>query len=273
MYASRRIVWHWNVLLVSGCVFALLTLGCTTTRVVHDGWGFMRQLADPSSEREKRGDRKPLSVAETGWAILIQTFRGPDRHDQAQDLMRRLLREAHIPDLWVKHEAGLTHVYRSRYETAAEASAQADLQHIRTVRLRGDQTFAHAHFVPLGPESRNTNDPLNLRQHTGLYTLQIGYYDDQFGPDFRQAAETASRNLRSDEIEAFFYHGRHRSLVTVGLFGEEAFVRAGPVRVYSPQVKALQKQFPYNLGNGRTLIEKEGGKKIGEQPSFLVRVP
>jgi hypothetical protein len=91
----------------------------------------------------------------------------------------------------------------------------------------------------------------------------------------------AAARLRADGDQAYFYHGPNRSLVTVGLFTEQDFgVEQQPapdggvlfIPTYGQRVRELQKKFSYNLGNGRTIIEKSGDKKLGEQPSFLVRV-
>ena len=119
------------------------------------------------------------------------------------------------------------------------------------------------------PEPRHEHD---LRNHPGAYTLQIGFYDEQFGDQFRQAAQEAAQVLRNDGHEAYFYHGPHRSMVTVGLFTENDFVQDGVQSVYGPRIRELQQKHPYNLGNGRTLIQKVAGENLGEQPSFIVRV-
>jgi hypothetical protein len=62
-------------------------------------------------------------------------------------------------------------------------------------------------------------------------------------------------------------------VVTVGLFDESDMTLRDGATAYSPRVKELQRRFPYNLVNGRTLVEKRSdGTKIRDQPSFLVRV-
>lgn len=128
------------------------------------------------------------------------------------------------------------------------------------------------------PTSNNPDDPTavsayDLRTHTGMYTLQIGFYDQDYGPDFRQAAEQAVSALRLQGEEAYYYHGPHRSMVTLGLFTDAHFVQRGPVSAYGPEIEAIQKKYPYNLANGRTLVQKIDGQDIGQQESFLVRVP
>lgn len=118
----------------------------------------------------------------------------------------------------------------------------------------------------------------NLARYPRAYSLQIMYYDPAFGPDFRKAAEEAVRVLREDGIEAYYYHGPHRSLVTVGLFSQEDFEQAPTpagflVEVPGPRIRQLQQQFPYSGANGRQLIQKFPDGSSEPLPSFLVRVP
>jgi len=81
------------------------------------------------------------------------------------------------------------------------------------------------------------------------------------------------RVLREDGHEAYYYHGPYRSIIAIGVFDyNQAFVRAGTVDTYAPQIRELQKTFPYNLSNGVTLKQKINGQDIGEQKSSLIRV-
>ena len=90
---------------------------------------------------------------------------------------------------------------------------------------------------------------------------------------FREYAEQAVRTLREEGHEAYYYHGPFRSIITIGVFTyDQAFVSAGNVDTYAPHIRDLQKVFPFNLGNGSTINQKENGKDIGEQKSSLIRV-
>ena len=122
---------------------------------------------------------------------------------------------------------------------------------------------------------------MDLKQHAGMYSLQIGFYDEAFGKEFRKAAEEMATILREDGVEAYYYHGPNISMVTVGLFDDSDLVKRevrmpnGLVSIqegYGPRIKVLQEQFPNNLGNGATVIDKIDGQNLGPQPSFLVRV-
>lgn len=120
-------------------------------------------------------------------------------------------------------------------------------------------------------------DALDLRSQVGrgAYTLQLGYYDNEFGNDFRQAAEKAARTLRNDGHKAFYYHGPNVSLVTIGVFGAESVStnpRTGGTE-YGPEVQALQKQFPHHMANGREVIRYMPNGTKTRETSMLVRIP
>ena len=119
-------------------------------------------------------------------------------------------------------------------------------------------------------------DSLDLNQphYHDMYSLQILVYDLDYGSKFREAAEQAARTLRNDGDESYYYHGPHRSMVLIGLFTyAKAFdSHPGGQDTYSQAVRQLQKKFPYNALNGRTIIEKVNGKSNTTQSSFLVRI-
>lgn len=257
-------------------ILATLLIGCTYERVVHDGWAGLRKLADSQQQGPSAGSDAPAQPgpSTTQWAIHVLSFKGPARRRHAQSLIDQLKKQANLPDLWMNDDADQVHVYRGRYDDPASTTAQNDLRQTRMVKLDGEPAYQNAQLVPLGPAAAMaTADPLDLRQHTGMYSLQIGYYDEAFGPEFRQAAEQAAKTLRGQGDPAFYCHGPTRSMVTIGLFTDADFGRDGAVWIYGPAIKALQEKYPYNLGNGRTLIQKVNGQQAGEQQSFLVRVP
>ena len=247
--------------------------GCTYRRVVKDGWAPLRELAD-----KKPGDANSRDTAaersETLWAVQLAAFTGPMRHGDAIAMIRALRERTDLSDLWVQEGGQVMYLYQGRFNSREDRSAQDALQAARSNDVGGSRPFAAAELVPVTMSQKDapTEDPLDLRRFRGMYTLQIGYYDDAFGPGFREAAVQAARALRDDGHEAYFYHGPHRSLITVGLFSDGDFVQRGVQRTYGPAIREVQETFPNNLGNGVTLVEKVDGRDIGNQPSFLVRV-
>ncbi|NJL31550.1 MAG: hypothetical protein HC898_07935 [Phycisphaerales bacterium] len=118
----------------------------------------------------------------------------------------------------------------------------------------------------------------DLAQFTGqpIYSLQIGFWDENYTRgDFREAAADYVQELRRKGIEAYLFHGRIRSLVTVNLFKDGDLVpQPDGTTLYGPRVLELQKQFPYNLSNGEPFkLAIFGKEQEHPQPSFLIHMP
>lgn len=252
--------------------------GCVETRVTYDHWGlFAKQYGDgPPSKGSKQN--RSRRAADEGWAILLESFEGSNRFRRANDLVRRLGLDQRIDGLWMQESGGgKANVYRGRYPNIADPRALADLDEVRNLSVDELKPYEDVEFVSLGGDGQGGNmNPLDLRAFTGYYTLQIGFYDSEFGSEFRDAAERAAKALRKDGEQAYFYHGVHRSMLTVGLFTDEDFERDGPVHVYGPRILTLQEKYPDNLANGRQLLvtARDGGVvEQRAQESSLVRVP
>ncbi len=258
--------------------------GCYEQRIKHDGWEtFRSQLgADPPGGAPQKADRtRDVSAdiaAKTGWAILIETFEGNTRYRKAGELIRKLTNRNAVTDLWLQENDGRTKVYRGRYDSLTDLEAQKALLQTRAIEDNGERPYENVELVSLGDGNRAVATSGDLRAYTGqgFYTLQIGFYDADFGPDFRDAAEQAATVIRNEGYRAFYYHGPNRSLVTVELFTDADFDQDGPVRVYGARMLALQDKYKFNLCNGNSILESfRDGKKTEkrEQPSFIVRVP
>lgn len=254
-----------------GLIVSAATLGCTYERVVVDHWAPLQNISDSSpAGSPARGASK---IEHAGWSILLERFEGKKHRDRADRYARRLAESHHIPDVWVFEREDKSHVMRGRYVEPTIDAAVRDLRQTRLLQIDGERVFRGADLISLiSGGGGEASGPLDLRQHVGSYTLQIGFYDSDFGPDFRKAAEKAAKALRDDGDEAFFYHGPNRSLVTVGIFTDDDFIFVGGVQDYGPRILEIQKKYPYNLGNGVTLIEKRNGVVLGEQPSAVVKV-
>lgn len=246
------------------------------TRVVHDGWGRLKAIAD------QPGQRSTGVAGQTGqiWAISLKHFTGPDRLADAEIWQQSLKDKARKIEFWINDRNGTASLYAGKFTDPGSEQAQKALDKVRSIQQGAVQPFATVSLVPVVGATPTYSDPYNLRAYPNMYSLQIGYYDAQFSGDRKKAAEQAVKTLRQDDVEAYYYHGPHRSLITVGVFAyEEAFTpqvdrlaKQATVDAYSAEIRKLQEKFPYNLGNGVTLIEKRGDEVVGEQPSCLVRV-
>lgn len=265
-------------------LFMVLGLaGCYEYRVKYDGWETFRNQvgADPAGgavKKDPSAGAQP-AAARGGWAILVETFDGASRYRKATDLVRRLSNRHAVTDLWIEEKDGKTKVFRGRYESLTDLEGQKVLLQTRAIEDDGEKPYEDVELVSLSDDrAQRTAGSSDLRVHSGqgFYTLQFGFYDDSYGPDFRDAAEQAIAALRAEGHRVFYYHGPNRSLLTADLFTEADFEQDGPVRVYGARMLALQERFPYNLANGRTILENigEGPKKEKrEQPSFIVKAP
>ncbi len=261
------------------------------------GWGVSQGGgSNPAGD----GGFRATALDREGWSILVRGFEGRNARQRADALRTRLERELRVPDVWVRAEQGQWSVYRGRYGARNEMAARQDLRQTRMLVLDGRRPFEDAALVALGlggvglasdtPAAssavggQTTGDELNLRSHVtrAQYTLQVAFFDEAGGRQYRQAAEAYARQLRARGEQAFYLHGKTMSLVTVGLFSEQDVPTQrsiGPDGVpmvsqsYGPKVRELQARFPHNLGNGMTLVESSSDGQQREAPSFIVRLP
>lgn len=263
---------------------ACLVGGCWEERVVRDSWADFA-----AATGAQMGGRDPVAYAANsgdptggqGWSIRLHAYRGSDRMKKAQRLVQRLQETSELKRLFVEDARGAATIFYGRFDDPQDVRAQTTLDDIRSISLENRKPFADAQLVALMGHGRIFADPFDLKQFAGYYSVQIGFYDQNYPGNFRIAAEEAARTLRADGDEAYFYHGPIRSIVTVGLFSrEQAFIvvdnpmaPGSTIEKWSPPVRELADKYPYNLGNGLTLIQSVGGHSIGEQKSSLIRVP
>ncbi|MEM1098930.1 MAG: hypothetical protein AAGH92_09085 [Planctomycetota bacterium] len=282
---SRRGWWvAWAWLLGSAFVVA----GCEPTqRVVRDDWATWADAMKAGGADVRVGGQAeagdPLSAAlasrqEAGYAIRLAAYDGADRGARAsQDAV--WARVQGVPRVWTVEADGVISVYAGRYSRVDDPSAAKLVGQVRKLERGEDDTpFVNAQVVQLaGADAYQTEDPYDLRTHSRRYeySVQVGFFDVQYHGDRRAAAEQWVEQLREEQNErAFYYHGPHRSMVTVGLFTRRDFVREGYVEVPGPDIEAVRERFPHNLGNGMTLKQKnKAGEDLGEQKSFVVRIP
>lgn len=273
-------------------LLALLTLltllsagGCAyeVIRETPKGGNILSRLADEGKlrvegdEADGQAQRRQRSL---GYTVLLETYRGPDRMRKAHARIRELKEQAGLADLWSVDREGTLRLYHGRFPRRDDPLARVAIENVRRAEIDGQRPYRRAELTPLGADGAAAEvdySDMNLRRFSdqGLLTLQVAVYNSDYGTDFRKAAEQAARALREDGDRAFYYHGPHRSMVTVGLFDFDThFVQKGPQRAYGPEIVKLQKKYPYNLVNGVTVIEKtKSGEVIGEQSSSVVRVP
>lgn len=270
-----------GVLLIFIVVFAG---GCWEERIVRDSWADFAKATGAQvggQDRAARDRRAADPTGGQGWAIRMHAYGGPDRMKKAQDLVQRLQTVSQLKRLYVEDARGVATIFYGRFDDPQDVRAQTTLDDIRSVTINDRKPFADAQLVALVGSGRIFADPFDLKQFVGYYSVQVGFYDQNYPGNFRRAAEEAARVLRADGDEAYFYHGPVRSIVTIGLFTRaQAFnvvdnplAPGSTIEKWSTPVREIADKYPYNLGNGLTMIQSIGGHTIGEQKSSLIRVP
>jgi len=210
------------------------------------------------------------------WAILLRAFSGSGAMDRAAAAAEGFRASAGLESARAVARANGAVVIYGGYDSPEDRDAQRDLERLKTMEVQGSRPFVSAFLAPQGGPDPGRMPELNLaeaRERHGQgakYTLQIAVYESDRASEAKRAAEEAAAQLRRDGEMAFYYHGPTKSMVTVGLFGDRDYDPGTDRR--SERLRALERKFPHNLLNGRTIIERRiGGERV--QPSALVMVP
>lgn len=271
---------QWTIL----SVLVLAGASCVETRVVRSSWeDFAKRTGAQigGQNTDTKASDAAFAKENQGWTIRVLAFTGSDRYTRATQLVKKLNTESDLQNLWIADQHNRAAVCYGRYQTPDSDAARLRLSDIRLIEFDDQRPFAKAAMIPLSEQNQFYADPLNLKQYTGYYSLQIGYFDQSFGNGYRDAAERMVKSLRLDGEQAYYYHGPFRSHVTVGLFVyEQAFetienplAPGTTIDGWSTNVKKLQAKHPHNLANGHPLMQTVDGKPVGAQKSLLIRVP
>ena len=257
---------------------ALLSAGCQMEqRVVKQSpWTTLFTQSDWYDGPAKgSGGSDATNRRNRGYAIELGKYSGAEAYHGVHGLMQTARQDAGLANLWYASVGTDVTVYMGRFTDKDSKQARDALRQAREARVDGKEPFAKAKIVKLGGGQAEVLDPRDLRtlKGKGLYTLQIGYYDASYGPDFRRAAETAVDVLRDQDQEAYYYHGPHRSMVLLNAWTyREAFTLQGQVDRYSNAVRMTQERYPHNVPNGRPFTEDDDPDYVKSQHSFLVPI-
>lgn len=248
----------------------------------------------------------PDMAGESGWAIVLETFKGRDAAAQAQQRLPHVSALLGRNDVSVRVRDSGAAIVLGGYESPQDERARRDLEMVRSKEMAlpgGPPSRPYESAFLAAPAAADRGllpeyDLTNQRRRLGnqpAYTVQIAVYDTPDRPqEAKRAAEKAAKVLRDAGEKAFYYHGPRRSMVTIGLFtGRDVDEKSGRPR--NPEIARVRKEFPLNLLNGQYPIlvgstgaggggsggagsggagsGGEGGGKAVYQPSQLVKVP
>lgn len=255
----------------------LMATGCVERRVVkRSGWTQMFMESEWNNSPSAGPDGTQATHRnERGYAIELGRYSGGQAYHGVHELMQTARQEAGLANLWYATVGTEATVYLGRFTEEDSKEAKDALRKVQNAKVNGQAVFAEAKIVKLSTNRGDALDPRDLRslKGRGLFTLQIGYYDASYGPDFRRAAETAVDVLREQDEKAFYYHGPHRSMVLVNAWNRaEAFTLVGQVDRYSDAVRLTQEKFPHNVPNGVPFGPDDDPEYVKSQRSFLVPI-
>ncbi|MFG0328805.1 MAG: SPOR domain-containing protein [Phycisphaerales bacterium] len=246
---------------------------------------FADEPGEPSFEDAVAPENRSVAASGGKWSIVLGTYSQPGHQEMAEQLRQQAIAASGMTAIWVESNERRSIVRHGRYESYDSPAARQDLDRLHAATIGERQPFRGAFVGPLASAIEAGNQPqfhlLQARRlYPGvetLYSLQIGFFEPEPGESRRDAqdkAEKVAAFLRREGELAFYYHGPTMSLVTVGVFLEDAVDPA--TGVYSPEVLAIQKRHPHNSWNGHELVEtiRFNQKEVKTtQPSFLVAIP
>ncbi len=261
-------------------LFTLITAGAAGCASSSDPAAPEGQRASaPSRADSSSVSTGPAAFADAAWTIVLAAYSGPDARRQALAAADSLRARPELGSVRVQDRGRGAAVVTGSYRSPGDAAAQRDLARIRGVNINNATPFASAFLAPpIGaPDPGNTPQYHLSRAFVEFgsqsrYTLQIAVYETPNPAEARRAAEQAASQLRADGEPAFYYHGPSRSMVTLGAFtAAEAGLDTG---LPGPILAEFQRRHPYNLFNGRQLLQRMPGQsRQVPQPSFLVEIP
>jgi len=253
-----------------------------TDGTTDDRWAAF-DLGAPGANAQAGGEAAGDDAAGL-WTIALATFTSARHAQMAQEIRDDIINASGLRDVRVDTNANRSILHYGRYASPTGDRLNQDLDRIQAIEIAGRQPFSRAFATIIDPSEEGSLPQFNLTRlwemfprAERIYSLQIGFYDfDDAASEqrAREAAEELVARLRQEGQPAFYYHGPRMSVVTVGIFFEEAF---DPVLGYSRAVKELREEYPHNLANGRELIQTSryasGEERTNVQESFLIEVP
>ena len=237
-------------------------------------------LGGDSRQEATRGSNQNDTLASSGgWGIMLEHFTGAGHASQAARRAGELGPLMGRQDLRVIQRRDGSAVVVGSYSGPGDQRAIRDIEQVHAFSHKGRTPFARAFLAPPPTVSDPGEVPeLSLataRRRYGSqaeYTLQIGVYESSSRGEAKRAAEQAALKLRSEGELAFYHHGQHRSMVTLGVFGPRDYDDARGIQ--NPQLIALRDRYPLNLLNGQfPIIVSHPGAPKNKQRSMLVRIP
>jgi len=231
----------------------------------------------------------PEPVTGDCFTILLTSFTDIEHVTRALKSKQATANSTGWSNLFVVHEDGRSSLMMGRY--ASVTAAAGDLKRANAFESRlPDGTlvrpFATA-FVTRVPGPNPGRPEHDLNNASGYYSVVVAHFFNDPADRISNRKELAVEcveKMRQQGYEAYFQHGPSISLVTVGTFGENAFVSQknanGVVeaRLADPKLKQVFRDFPHLIINGATeivtRIDSATGQKVkGTTGTYVTLIP
>lgn len=226
------------------------------------------------------GARAPVSTQRTtstgsdpdGWAILLERISGPSHEQRARERASVIARALRRSDVRSRAVSSGSAVVMGGYTGPDDERAQRDLEYVKSLVSGGVRPYAMAILVPPPVEQGDNTRYSLVEAAKGMepiftHTLQVAVFAGDEAQR-RADAERYTQQLRRQGQEAYYFHGRRVSSVTIGAFTSRDFdLNTG---VVSARLEKLQEEFPHNLYNGEIQRDRETGDPWN---SALVLIP
>lgn len=235
---------------------------------------------DGSGAPATTGARAPITTERTpspgsdpdGWSIVLERIGGPSHAERARERASVIARALGRSDVRARTVGSGSAVVLGGYNGPEDPRAQRDLEYVKSLTSGGARPYAMAILVPPPVEQGDNTRYSLVEAAKGMepiytHTLQVAVYagDEERR---RSDAERYTTQLRRQGHEAYFFHGRRVSSVTIGAFTSRDFdLDTG---VVSARLEKLQEEFPHNLYNGEIQRDPETGDAWN---SALVEIP
>lgn len=253
----------------------------------------IEEAPPPSAKlvREKKSsgeDSKATAKEDRRWGIILLTFSGDDHQQLAEASCVQLRRKYPLlADAFVREKSNGSVVMVGRFTGTDDPAAKPMVKQVQALIDGNDRPFARSFLTRVDTARIGPMGAFDLRRarlanpnSRSLYSIEVAVWSD-FGSgeitveEIRRKAEAYTTQLRAQGFPAFFHHDddRRMSIVTVGLFGEEAY--DAKTTLYSDEVNAVKKRFPKLMVNGEELLKpvRKGSQETVPETSLMVEVP
>lgn len=232
------------------------------------------QNTDPSQAASAR----LVPVAGAQWTILVHNVRGPAHIIESKRFKDQLTATTGLNQWYLIHGASDSTLYYGYYkemsgESPDAARLKVDLDKIKELRdaMTDRPLFAQALVVGLDSADPVAPPEWNLASSGGHYTLVIGTYAGNI--ERKQAAVDVVRELRSQNIPAYYHHGDAASTVSIGAWPTSAADEGQAVENRDPSKRVIVAAGAPTPEVERA-IEKAGREgAVTLTPSFVPRDP